>query len=341
MDMVTIYDIAKNANVSPMTVSRVINNSANIKATTRKKVERAIAELGYIPNAAARSLTSNQTKTLGLMLPDITNPFFSKIARGVEDMAVERGYRVLISNTDEDSQKEINYIDMMISARVDGVLLAPTSDTTINQIERLRQHDIPVVLLDRTIEGFSGDYVIGDSYAGSQQLVQHLIDGGHRNISLINGPSNVSTARERARGYLETLEKNGLEQYEHYLSELDYKHAQEGKAKKILERLWSLDPDQRPTAIFAANNFIAVSLIRTLREMGLSVPKDISVVCFDEVEPVVYFDPFFTVSAQPATEFGRVGIQLLIDRVENKEMDEAKKIVLQPEIHIRKSTLKR
>ncbi|GAB2567193.1 LacI family DNA-binding transcriptional regulator [Gracilibacillus alcaliphilus] len=339
--MVTIYDIAKYANVSPMTVSRVINNSINIKATTREKVERAIKELGYIPNAAARSLTSNQTKTLGLILTDITNPYFSKIARGVEDVAVEKGYRVLISNTDEDSDKEVNYIDMMISARVDGVLITPTSDKTIDQVERLRKHNIQVVLLDRTIEGFEGDYVIGDSYLGTQQLVQHLIDYGHQNIALINGPANVSTARERARGYLETLKQNGLEVYEHYLSELDYKHAQEGKAKEILKRLLSLEADKCPTAIFAANNFIAVSAIRSLRELGLSVPDDISVVCFDEVEPIVYFDPFFTVAAQPAIEFGRVGIQLLIERVEEKEAGIRQQVILPPVIHIRKSTMKR
>ncbi|QGH36654.1 substrate-binding domain-containing protein [Gracilibacillus salitolerans] len=336
--MVTIYDIAKKANVSPMTVSRVINNSGNIRMATREKVEKAIKELGYVPNSAARSLTSNQTKTLGLILTDISNPFFSKIARGAEDAAVEMDYRVLMSNTDEDSDKEINYIDMMLSARVDGVLIAPTSDKTLDQIKRLRDHNIPVVLIDRTIEGFVGDYVLGDSYEGSRKLVEHLIGYGHRNIALINGPSNVSTARERQRGYLETLKLNDLPVHEKYISEIDFKSVQAGNTKSIVEQLMQLPEEKRPTAIFAANNFIAISVMKALKELGLHVPKDISVVCFDEVEPVVYFDPFFTVAAQPAAELGKIGIQFLIERVEQKNVEQERKIILPPDIHIRKST---
>ncbi|WP_058308542.1 LacI family DNA-binding transcriptional regulator [Gracilibacillus massiliensis] len=338
--MVTIYDIAKKANVSPMTVSRVINNSGNIRLTTRKKVEKAIKELGYVPNSAARSLTSNKTKTLGLILTDIANPFFSKIARGAEDAALDLGYRVLMSNTDEDSEKEINYIDMMISARVDGVLLAPTSDRTSSQIDRLRKHDIPVVLIDRTIEQFEGDYVVGDSYDGSRKLIEHLIMYGHQNIALINGPSNVSTARDRQRGYLETLKLNDLPIYEHYISEIDYKNVQIGNTKNIVQQLLQLEGTKRPTAIFAANNFIAISVIRALKELGLNVPKDISVVCFDEVEPVVYFDPFFTVAAQPASELGKIGVQFLVERVEHKNVEKERKIILPPDILIRKSTRK-
>ncbi|WP_208592118.1 LacI family DNA-binding transcriptional regulator [Gracilibacillus suaedae] len=336
--MVTIYDIAKKANVSPMTVSRVINNSGNIRMATKEKVEKAIKELGYVPNSAARSLTSNQTKTLGLILTDISNPFFSKIARGAEDAAVETGYRVLMSNTDEDFEKEINYIDMMLSARVDGVLIAPTSDKTLDQIKRLSDHNIPAVLIDRTIEGFVGDYVLGDSYEGSRKLVEHLIDYGHRNIALINGPSNVSTARERQRGYLETLKLNDLPVHENYISEIDFKSVQAGNTKSTVAQLMQLNDKKRPTAIFAANNFIAISVMKALKELGLQVPEDISVVCFDEVEPVVYFDPFFTVAAQPASELGRIGIQFLIERVEQKNVEQERKIILPPDIHIRKST---
>ncbi|SES04909.1 transcriptional regulator, LacI family [Gracilibacillus ureilyticus] len=338
--MVTIYDIAKKANVSPMTVSRVINNSGNIKITTREKVEKAIKDLGYVPNSAARSLTSNKTKTLGLILTDIANPFFSKIARGAEDAAVELGYRVLIANTDEDFEKENTYIDMMLSARVDGVLIAPTSDKTIAQINRLKQHNIPVVLLDRTIKDFAGDYVIGDSYEGSRKLIEHLINYGHKNIALINGPSNVSTARDRQRGYLETLKLNDLPVHEHYISEIDFKNVQSGDAKNIIQHLMNHNKEKRPTAIFAANNFIAISVIQALKELGFHVPQDISVVCFDEVEPVVYFDPFFTVAAQPANQFGRIGVQYLVERVEEKKVEKERRIILPPDIHIRKSTSK-
>lgn len=336
--MVTIYDIAKKANVSAMTVSRVINNSGKTKESTRKKVEQAINELGYVPNSVARGLISKQTKTLGLILPDISNPFFAKLARGAEDKAHELGYRVLLSNTDEDASKELNYMDMVLSARVDGVLIAPTSDHSLEQINRLRAQDIPVVLIDRTIEGFTGDYVLGDSYEGSRKLMEHLIEQGHHNIAFINGPSNISTARERLRGYLETLRLNELPVYEHYITEIDFKSIQAGDTKKNIEQLLALPSTKRPTAIFAANNFIAISTMRALKELGMKVPEDISVVCFDEVEPVVYFDPFFTVASQPAQEFGRIGIQFLVERLDGKTIQKDRKIVLSPEIHLRKST---
>ncbi|KAB8130499.1 LacI family transcriptional regulator [Gracilibacillus oryzae] len=336
--MVTIYDIAKKANVSAMTVSRVINNSGKIKETTRKKVEQAIKDLSYVPNSAARSLISNQTKTLGLLLPDISNPFFAKLARGAEDKALELGYRVLLCNTDEDAAKEMNYIDMVLSARVDGVLIAPTCDQSLEQIDRLSDHGIPVVLIDRTIEGFQGDYVLGDSYEGSRKLMEHLISLGHHNIAFINGPSNVSTARERLRGYLETLKLNALPIYEHYISEIDFKNVQSGATKKIIEQLLCLEPSKKPSAIFAANNFIAISTIKALKELGLQVPDDISVVCFDEVEPVVYFDPFFTVASQPAQEFGKIGVQFLIERLSGGYQEDERKVVLSPDILIRKST---
>lgn len=338
MNLVTIYDIAKKAKVSPMTVSRVINNSGNIRVATREKVEKAIKELGYIPNEAARSLTSNQTKTLGLILTDITNPFFAKVARGAEAKAMETGYRILLANTDEDFEKEKSYTDMMISARVDGVIMTPTNDESLKHVERLNQHNIPTVLLDRTVEGFEGDCVLGDSYKGSRELVRHLIDYGHKNIALVNGPRNISTSRERERGYVETLKLNDLPIHENYISEFDFRSMEPHAAHSIVEKLMSLDEDKRPTAIFASNNFIAISVIQSLRQMNLRVPEDVSIVCFDEIEPVEYFDPFFTVAAQPATEFGKISLQYLVERLENDGLEQSRKVILPPDIHIRKST---
>ncbi|WP_226037989.1 LacI family DNA-binding transcriptional regulator [Aquibacillus saliphilus] len=335
--MVTIYDIAKNAKVSPMTVSRVINNSGNIRLTTREKVEKAIKELGYVPNSAARSLISKRTKTLGLILSDISNPFFSKVARGAEDKAVEMGYSVFMTNTDEDFEKEKNYINRMLSSRVDGVILSPTNNNSIKHIQKLNQHNIPVVLFDRTIDGFVGDHVLGDSYKGSRDLVKHLIDIGHEKIALVNGPHHLSTSRERQRAYVETLKLNDLSIHEHYISELDFRSVQSEDAHQILMKLMSLDKKKQPTAIFAANNFIAISIIRSLREMNINVPEDVSIVCFDEIEHV-HFDPFFTVASQPALEIGRISAQYLIERLENDNLDEERIVILPPEIHIRKSS---
>ncbi|WP_407270901.1 LacI family DNA-binding transcriptional regulator [Radiobacillus sp. PE A8.2] len=333
--MVTIYDIAKLANVSPMTVSRVINNNGNIKETTKQRVENAIKDLGYIPNSAARSLTSKKTRILSLILTDITNPFFTKVARGAEDKAMEIGYQVLLSNTDEDAEKESEYINMILSTRVDGVIIAPTGDQSLKEIERLRNQNIPVVLIDRELDNFNGDIVVGDSYEGSRKLVEHLIELGHRRIALINGPSNISTARERRRGYVETLKLSSLPIHDRYISEINYK---QDDAKSVIKKLISLPKQEQPTAIFAANNFIAISTIKALQSFGLSVPNDISVVSFDDIEPIDSFNPFLTVASQPAYSFGMLAMQLLIQRMEEKESNEPRKIVLPPEIIVRKSS---
>ena len=333
--MTTIYDIAKKANVSPMTVSRVINNSGNIRATTKKRVQEAIEELGYVPNSNARSLTSKKTKLLSLLITDITNPFFTSVARGAEDKAMQMGYQILLSNSDENVTKEANYIDMVLSTRVDGVLIAPTGDESLKQIKKLEKHNIPVVLIDREIQGFKGDLVIGDNYEGSRKLIEHLIQLGHKNIALVNGPQNVSTARERQRGYEETLKLNGLEINSNYISHFRYK---KDYADKIVNNLLSLPKGEQPTAIFAANNFIAASTIHALERSGLRVPDDIAVVCFDDIQPIASFNPFLTVASQPAYSYGFLGVQFLIERIEGNAPRDFRRIVLPPEIKLRESS---
>lgn len=333
--MVTIYDIAKLADVSPMTVSRVINNTDKIKDTTKQRVVSAIKELGYIPNTAARSLTSKKTKILSLIVSDITNPFFTKVTRGAEDKAMEMGYQILLSNTDEDFEKESNYIDMVLSTRVDGVLITPTGDESSKELKR---HNIPIVLLDREIDDFTCDLVVGDSYDGSRKLVEHLIKQGHKKIALINGPSTISTARERQRGYLETIKLYGLTIHEDYISQINYKI---DDALKVVEKLVTLPLTEQPTAIFAANNFIAVRTIQAFKTFGWDVPGDIAVVSFDDIEPIENFNSFLTVASQPAYDFGQIGIQLLIDRINGTLKEESKKVVLQPKIIIRQSSNKK
>ncbi|MFC7394528.1 LacI family DNA-binding transcriptional regulator [Scopulibacillus cellulosilyticus] len=333
--MVTIYDIAKRANVSPMTVSRVINNSKQISESTRQKVQAVIEELGYIPNSAARSLISKKTKILSLLITDITNPFFTRVARGAEDKAKQFGYQILLSNTDEDFKKEEDYIDMLLSTNVDGVLLAPTGDQSKKNIKKLIKRDIPFVLLDREIEGIESDIVLGDSYEGTRKLIEHLIQQGHKKIALINGPLSVSTARERHKSYIETLKLSNLKVNHDLISEIGYN---KDDADTIIKNLISLPKFERPTAIFAANNFIAVNAIKALRKFGYEVPKDMSIVCFEDFEPITGFNPFLTAAIQPAYSFGYTGIQFLIERIEGKAPKEYRKIVLSPEIVIRESS---
>ncbi|WP_088102828.1 LacI family DNA-binding transcriptional regulator [Halalkalibacter urbisdiaboli] len=335
--MATIYDVAKLAEVSPMTVSRVINQKGPISEATKLKVEQAIEALNYIPNKSAQSLVSKKTKILSLLITDISNPFFTKVARGAEDKALQLGYQVIFSNSDEDIEKESKYIQMLLESRVDGVLMAPSGDQSRKNVKKLIKSQIPFVLLDREIDGVDSDIVLGNSYEGTRNLIDHLVEQGHKKIALINGPTYISTARERKRAYIETLQFYNLPIDEALIFETDYKQQSE---TTIIDKLMVLPPEQKPTAIFAANNFIAVTMMKKLKERGVNVPNDIAFVCFDDFDPVMDYHPFFTVAAQPAYDFGYLGTQILIDKIEGNSSQTNRRIVLPPEIVIRESSLR-
>ncbi|MEJ9230441.1 LacI family transcriptional regulator [Peribacillus butanolivorans] len=333
--MTTIYDIAKKANVSPMTVSRVINNKGNISEKTREKVEAVIKELNYIPNSAAQSLNIKKTKLLSLIITDITNPFFTKVARGAADKANQMGYQLILCNTDENYEKESEYINALISKRVDGVIIAPTGDQSTKNLKKLIKNRIPFTLIDRQIEDVSCDRVLGDNYEGTKLLLQHLIDYGHKRIAMVHGPLTISTSKERYQAYIETLKINDLNIDPAFLVETHYKQEKQWNG---IAHLVNVSPAERPTAIFAANNFIAIKIIKSLREKKIKVPEDIAVVCFDDLELFSDFDPFLTVSSQPAYDFGYLGTQLVIERVDEVGPADYRTINLKPELVIRKSS---
>ncbi|RKN84792.1 LacI family DNA-binding transcriptional regulator [Paenibacillus ginsengarvi] len=330
--MVTIYDIAKQANVSAMTVSKVINNTGKISEKTRARIKKIMEEMNYVPNSMARSLVLQETKMLSLLIPDITNPFFTTVARGAEDAAMRLGYKLLFGNSDESLTKEKEYVDMVLSTRVDGVLFSAASDESAPHLQTLRTHRIPFVLLDRAVPGIDCDTVSGDSREGARKLVEHLIGLGHRRIAMVNGSLAVSTARERLAGYREALKLSDIPEDDSLVLEMNYKHFTDETA---LRRLLTMP--QPPTAVFAGNNFLAVGLIRKLLEFGVRVPEEMSVVCFDDLGASV-IDPFFTVVSQPAYQFGAMGIQLLIERIKGVTTPEWKKIVLPSELIVRGSS---
>ncbi|MFC3768169.1 LacI family DNA-binding transcriptional regulator [Paenibacillus sp. GCM10012303] len=330
--MVTIYDIAKQANVSAMTVSKVINNTGKISEKTRSRIKKIMEEMNYVPNSMARSLVLQETKMLSLLIPDITNPFFTTLARGAEDAAMRLGYKLLFGNSDESLTKEKEYVDMILSTRVDGVLFSAASDLSGPHLQTLRLHRIPFVLLDRAVPGHECDTVTGDSREGARKLVEHLISLGHRRIALVNGSLAVSTARDRLAGYNDALKLNDIAVDDTLLLESNYKHFEDGPLLRSMLEL----PDP-PTAVFAGNNFLAVGLIRKLLELGVRVPEQMSVVCFDDLGASV-IDPFFTVASQPAYQFGAMGIQLLVDRIKGATTPEWKKIVLPSELIVRSSS---
>lgn len=329
----TIRDVARAAGVSPMTVSRVINDSARVSTETRERVEQAIARLGYVPNHLARGLTRRKTGTLGLIVPDFTDPFFSLILRGAERVARRSGFGVILCNTDGDLDQEGIYLEEMIAQRVEGVLVAPVSDRSRGNLRRLVSHRVPFVLIDRAIPGLECDLVQGDSVEGAREMVRHLLSLGHRRIAHVTESQDVSTARDRLRGYREALTAAGL------LDEPDLVVA--GAAATIegghAAALALLERAPLPDAIFAVNNLAAVGVIRAIRERGMEVPDDIAVACFDDIELAAMLHPFLTVMAQPAETFGTLAVQLLLDRITERTSDRRRRVVLPADLVVRAS----
>ncbi|MGH2618814.1 MAG: LacI family DNA-binding transcriptional regulator [Thermomicrobiales bacterium] len=330
----TIRDVALRSGVSPMTVSRVVNGSARVRPATRERVEAAIAALGYVPNHLARGLTRQKTSAIGLIVPDFADPFFTLILRGAEDVARRAGFRVILCNTDGDVDREDAYLEDMVAHRVAGLLIAPVSDRSRGNLRRLGQHRVPFVLIDRSIPGVETDVVQGDSIDGARQLTAHLIARGHRRIAHITEPREVSTARDRLRGYRDALTDAGIP-FDPQLV-VEAKSATRAGGYDATRAL--LSRAVAPTAIFAVNNLAAVGAVMAIREQGLEIPDDLAVVCFDDIELAAILCPFLTVMAQPAETFGTLGAQLLLDRIAGRTPERRRRVVLPADLIIRVSS---
>lgn len=330
----TIRDVALLAGVSPMTVSRVVNGSPNVKEETRRRVQEAIAELGYLPNSLARGLTRQTSGAIGLVVPDIVDPFFTLILRGAEDVARRSGYHVLLCNTRGELGQENAYLEDLISNRVDGIIIAPVNDQSRRNLTLLTQNGVPFVLVDRMVPGVDSDVVQGDSSGGSRQLVEYLIGLGHRRIAHITESRNVSTARDRLSGYSEALAAAGIPFDPELVIEGQAANSQGGY--EATSRL--LDANLRPTALFAVNNLTAVGAVMAIRERGLNVPDDVAVACFDDIELAALLCPFLTVMAQPAETFGTLAMQLLLDRINGRATDRRRMVVLPADLIVRESS---
>jgi LacI family transcriptional regulator len=329
--MPTIHDVAKRAGVAPITVSRVINNSGYVSKETRERVETAIAELEYVPNVIARSLRSKRTNTLALVLTDITNPFFTVIARGVEDTASQAGMTVIYCNTDESEVEEEKYLQLLLQKQVDGILLVPACSVS-RSVDFIQEQGTPVVILDRKIQGVEVDSVRGDSEGGAYQLVKLLLDLGHTHIAALSGPADVSTAEDRVIGYRRALEEADLLDNELvYFDAFTQASGFEMAHKALLQ-------SPRPTALFAANNFIAYGALKALREAGLDVPAAISMVAFDDLPEGLVADPILTVAAQPAYEMGQMATELLLNRLRSEVQQPCQEIILPTELIVRSSS---
>jgi LacI family transcriptional regulator len=317
-----------------MTVSRVVNDSPRVSPDTRRRVEATIAELGYVPNRLARGLIRRKTGALGLIVPDVANPFFTLVVRGVEEVAWRAGYHVILCNTQGDLERERGYLEDMIAFQVEGLLIAPVSDRSRPHLRILARNKVPFVLVDRSVSGFEADLVQGDSVAGARRLVEHLIELGHWRIAMITETAEVSTARDRLQGYLDALEAAGIERRPELVAEtsaIDPRGAYDATLRL-------LELPERPTAIFAVNNIAALGVAEAARARSLAIPGDLALVCFDDIEAASRLDPFLTVMVQPAETFGTIATQLLLDRLAGRVGERRRIVVLPADFAVRRSS---
>lgn len=329
--MPTIYDVAKHAGVAPATVSRVINDSGYVAGETRERVERAIAALGYAPNRLAQGLRSKQTQTLGLILTDITNPFWTTVARGVEDAASKAGFSVVLCNTDESQAKQDQYARLLLQKQVDGFVLVPACNDA-ETVTRIRERGVPLVVLDRRVP-IPVDTVRGDSEGGAHSLVRHLLAQGHRRIAVLGGAREVSTATDRVAGYRRAMGEAGLTVDPALILYRDFTLA---AGDEMASLVLALDP--APTALFAVNNFIAIGALRALRDAGVRVPEDVAMVAFDDLPQAMVVEPFLTVAAQPAYQMGHQATELLLARLAGDKSDKILEIILPAQLVVRRSS---
>jgi LacI family transcriptional regulator len=332
--MPTIQDVAKRAGVAAITASRVVNNSGYASAEVRERVLRAAAEMGYVPNTLARSLRSRRSNTLALVLTDITNPFFTTVARGVEDAASDAGYTVIFCNTDESQDEERKYLNVLLQKRVDGILLVP-AQSGADSLSAAREQNIPLVVLDRRLpetETGKVDVVRCDSRGGAAALTRLLLELGHHRIALLNGPPGVSTAVDRAAGFQEALNESATRDS----GAVWWGAFTQASGAEMVRRALNTDP--RPSGLIAANNFIAIGALNALRELELRVPEDVALVGFDDLPPALVTFPFLTVAAQPAYEMGKQATRLLLERLEGRRDVQPVEMILPTEIILRASS---
>ncbi len=331
--MATIHDVAKKAQVSISTVSRVLNGTAFVKSEVKKRVEDAIQELAYQPSPAARSLRVNRSHIIGLLISDIQNPFFMSLIQGVEDEAHRNGYSVLLCNSSEDSQRERRYLEVLCAERVAGAIIVPTREHLEAGIDDFHKHNIPVVAVDRRIKDKKVDAVLVNNLLGACEAVAHLINNGYRRIGAITGLQTITTGRERLEGYRQALEEAAI-LYDPSLTRSGTFQRKSGY--KLAQELLALTPTI--DALFMGNNMIAMGALDAIHERHLRVPEDLAFVGYDELPWVAPGFGALTTVAQPVYELGNAAAQRLFQRLQKTVPQSRQEIILTPSLTIRDSS---
>ncbi|MGK9066371.1 LacI family DNA-binding transcriptional regulator [Stutzerimonas chloritidismutans] len=327
--MATIKDVAARAGISYTTVSHVVNGTRPVSDTVREKVEAAIAELGYVPSGVARSLRARATGTIGLLLPNASNPYFAELARGIEDHAERNGYSVILCNSDDDLDKQLRYLRVLLERRIDGLIVATVaSDAAFARaLATLR---VPLVLVDRSLDGVSADQLRIDHEQGGYLATRHLLGLGHTQIVCIGGPASTQVAQLRAAGYRRALQEAGIAP----LAVVDCPFTSPAGHAAALALLAG---EHRPTAIFAGNDMIALGVLRAAAERELQVPQQLSVVGFDDIEVSRYLHPALTTVGQCIGQLGEQVAARLLERIRTPDLAVTQRL-LEPTLVLRESS---
>jgi LacI family transcriptional regulator len=329
----TIEDVARLASVSIATVSRVINNQGGVRKQTEERILKAIDELGYIRSAVARSMKRKETFTIGIIVPDINNPFFPLVVSGIEQKAREKGYYTFLCSTNESPLVEEEIVKMFVERGVDGVILT-TANESGNHIKLLQEQGIPIVAVDRAIKQFEVDTVLVDNVKGAYQAVQHLILQGHERIAIICGPQNTTPGYERFVGYKKALEEYGIPIDEQLIVQGDFMEGSGYQATQTLS-----ESDDRPTAIFSSNNLMTIGCMKAIHDLDWKLGEEVSFIGFDDVDIATFIKPRLSVVSRPMNTLGEIAFQLLYERIHFKGELPKRNYLLSPELRIRESSL--
>ncbi|MFI8346595.1 LacI family DNA-binding transcriptional regulator [Streptomyces sp. NPDC085596] len=326
--MASIKDVAAAAGVSVATVSRVLNAHPSVSAEARSRVLAAVATLGYRPNAVARSLRTDQTHTLGLVIGDVLNPYFTELARSVEEAARALGYSVIIGNADERPDLQDHHVTTLLDRRIDGLLVSPAPGGSPLLLDAARA-GTPLVFVDRWIPGAEVPVVRADGSRAVRELVAHLHGLGHRRLAIIAGPAGTTTGSERVAAFRDALAAYGLPLTAEYIGHGDFQAA---SGRRVTEGFLALP--EPPRAVFAADNLMALGALDAIRARGLRVPDDIALAVFDDIPWFVHTEPPITAIAQPTGELGRAAVRALVDRIEGRT---AESVTLDARLVVRRS----
>jgi DNA-binding LacI/PurR family transcriptional regulator len=306
--MATIKEVALRAKVSTATVSRVLNDNYPTSQEAREKVFAAIKELGYRPNAVARSLKMNKTFMIGMVVPDISNIFFMEIARGVESIISQLGYTMIFCSTDENPEKELKLLKALNEKRVDYVILASSMQDS-SKLNRLIDEGLNIIMIDTIVSGVKADSIVEENYSASYKLITHAIELGHRDFGIVNGIMEVSTARERYEGFKQALQDHGLKENHHFIIEGSYnrKQAYTNSLKQLQDYR-----DCLPSIFFSTNNEMTEGLMIALNEVGVQIPKEVSLVSYGDITVPKLILPHLTYVEQDARAIGVKAGEVLI-----------------------------